>query len=298
MERDYYEVLGVGRGASEREIKQAFRTLARELHPDVSTDPQAEEKFKRAAEAYEVLSDADRRRTYDLYGHQGLRSGGWSPHFSVFGSFQDIFEAFFGGEAFGFGAGLRRRGMDLSVSIDLTLADVATGVTREVRIGAASWEVEVPAGIESGMRIRIGGAGQAGERGGRPGDLYVLVRVAEDARFVRDGPHLVSVIDVPATEAMLGTKVTVPTLDGERQVEVPPGTQPGDEVFLGGLGLPSLRSRGRGDQRVIFNVVVPRALSDEQRELAERLAETITEANIEGRTDAASLFGRIKRAFG
>jgi molecular chaperone DnaJ len=373
MPRDYYEVLGVGRDAGETEIKKAFRALARELHPDVNDhDPEAEEKFKEAAEAYEVLSDAERRRTYDSYGHEGLRSGGFDPRSSSFGSIDDIFKAFFGGDAFGFGGagGGAAPGGDVGLSIEIELEDVLTGVPREVSYdavgpcehchgngaepgtpirgcercggvgqlrqvsrtpfgqmaravacdacggagkvaetpceecrgrgrtpGTRTRTIEVPAGIESGQRMRIAGSGHAGEAGAPPGDLYVEVTVVEDERFERDGTDLISVVSIPATEAMLGTEVTVPTLEGEREIEVSAGTQPGHEEVLRGAGLPRLGSRRRGNQRVIFNVVVPRNLSEEQTELTERLHETLEPENLESR-QGEGLFGRVRRAFG
>jgi molecular chaperone DnaJ len=365
MPRDYYEVLGVSREASETEIKKAFRRLARELHPDVNDhDPEAEEKFKEAAAAYEVLSDTERRRTYDAYGHEGLRSGGFDPG-AGFGSIDDIFQAFFGG---GFGGRQSAAGGDVAIAIEVELADVATGARREVtydvvgacehchgngaepgtpittceRCGGAgelrqvtrtpfgqmvraapcdtcggsgkipeqpcqvcngsgrtrqsrTSAIEVPAGIEDGQRMRI--AGHAGEAGAPTGDLYVEVRVAEDERFERDGSDLLSVVAVPATLAMLGTTVTVPTLEGEEEIEVEPGTQPGTEKVLKGAGLPRLGSRRRGNQRVILEVFVPTNLSEEQREIAERLDETLDDENLSPR-HGEGLFSRVRRAFG
>jgi molecular chaperone DnaJ len=372
MPRDYYEVLGVGRDAGETEIKKAFRRLARELHPDVNDhDPEAEEKFKEAAEAYEVLSDAERRRTYDAYGHEGLRSGGFDPG-AGFGSIDDIFQAFFGGggAGFGFGGGGPVPGADVLVAVEIELAEVASGARREVsyeavgrcehchgngaepgtpiatceRCGGAGQlrqvsrtpfgqmvrgvacdacggagkvpetpcaecggsgrtrgrqtrEVEVPAGIEAGQRLRVPGAGHAGEAGAPPGDLYVEVAVAADERFRRDGTDLVSVVSIPATEAMLGTTVTVPTLEGESEIELPAGTQPGHEETLRGAGLPRLGSRRRGNQRVIFNVIVLTNLNDEQRQAVERLDESLGPDNL-GPRQGEGLFSRVRRAFG
>ncbi len=353
--RDYYEVLGVDRGSSDSEIKRAFRRLARDLHPDVNRhDPEAEEKFKQAAEAYEVLSDPERRRTYDAFGHEGLRTGGWSPHTA--GSMEDILASFFGGgdslfaDLFGGRRSGPAPGGDIGVEIEITLAEVVTGVTREVSFEAVSvcercrgngaepgtpirtcdtcagagrvqqvrrtafgqlvqtgacptcggdgriaeqpcercegvgrevraraWDVDVPPGIDSGQRIRITGAGHAGESGAPAGDLYVGVRVADDERFERRGSDLVTVVHVPATMAMVGGRVTAPTLDGDREVEIPAGTQPGHAVTLDGLGLPSLRGRSRGDEHVLVDVVVPRKLSREQRKLAQRLHESLEE---------------------
>jgi molecular chaperone DnaJ len=373
---DYYEVLGVARDADQTTIKKAFRGLARELHPDVNDhDPDAEAKFKEAAEAYEVLSDAERRRTYDQYGQEGLRSGGYDPRAQGFGSIDDIFQAFFGGgagtEGFGFGgrAGPAGGG-DVLVAVEVDLEEVATGVQREVSFDAVSAcehchgngaepgtpirtcencagagqlrqvtrtpfgqmvrgvtcdvcngagkvpetpcevcggsgrtrgvvtkTVEVPAGIEDGQRMRVAGAGHAGEVGAPAGDLYVEVAVAADERFEREGTELISSISIPATEAMLGTTITVATLDGEHEIELAPGVQPGHGETLRGLGLPRLGSRRRGDQRVLVDVVVPTNLSEEQREIAERLDETLEDANL-GPQHGEGIFGRVRRAFG
>jgi molecular chaperone DnaJ len=353
LPRDYYEVLGVDRGAAEAEIKKAFRRLARDLHPDVNRhDPDAEEKFKEAAEAYEVLSDPERRQTYDRFGHDGLRSGGWAPHTA--GSMEDILSSFFGGgdslfaDLFGGGRGGPAQGHDVGVEIEVTLAEVVSGASREVSFEAVSvcehcrgngaepgtpirgcetcggagrvrqvrrtafgqlvqeapcpacdgqgrvaeqpcercggpgrelrnrtWDVDVPAGIEAGQRIRIGGAGHAGEAGAPPGDLYVLVRVAEDERFERRGRDLISVVKVPATLAMIGGRISAPTLDGDREVEVPAGAQAGHTIRLAGQGLPSLRGGGRGDQHVLVDLAIPAKLNRRQRELAAQLHESL-----------------------
>jgi molecular chaperone DnaJ len=377
MRRDPYEVLGVPRDADEGQVKKAFRTLARELHPDVNKhDPAAEEKFKEAAEAYEILSDSERRAIYDRFGFEGLDSRGYAPTAHGFGSFGDIFDAFFGGDPFGFGrGGFGARGPgpvqggDAAVEVEVTLEQAARGVTVEVpyelvdtcerchgngaepgtpietcprcegtgqlrsvtrtafgqlvrshscdqcggegkvasqpcascdgrgrRAVRKTLSVEVPAGIADEQRIRLTGRGHAGERGGPPGDLYMLVRVAEDERFLRDGSDLVTAVDVPAPAAALGTTVTVPTLEGEREVEVPAGTQPGTVVTLRGLGMPSLGRGRRGDQRVVMNVVIPRNLDDRQRELLEELRGSLTEGNLQEPEDE-SLLRKVRRAF-
>jgi len=155
--------------------------------------------------------------------------------------------------------------------------------------------VDVPAGIADGQRIRIGGRGHAGERGGPPGDLYVLVRVREDPRFLRDGDDLVTAVDVAAPLAALGTKVEVPTVDGPVPLEVPAGTQPHETLVIRGAGMPALRGHRTGDLRVVVNVVIPRHLGREQRELLERLSESMTERNL---STEESVFGKLKRAFG
>jgi len=159
-----------------------------------------------------------------------------------------------------------------------------------------TWDVEVPPGIESGQRIRISGAGHVGETGGVSGDLYVQVLVADDERFHREGQDLVTVVDLPATDAMLGTTVEVSTLEGEREVEVEPGAQHGDRVRLAGLGLPSLRGAARGDLHVLFSIVVPSNLSDEQRELAQRLSDMLGERNFQ--PERSGILSRLRRVVG
>jgi molecular chaperone DnaJ len=374
--RDYYDILGVTRDADEATIKKSFRRLARELHPDVnSSDPQAEEKFKEAAEAYEVLSDPERRATYDRYGHEGLRNGGYAPNFDSFGV-ADIFNAFFGasgglGDLFGGGRASvgPLQGGDIAVTADIDLAEAARGAAIEVsydvvspcsrchgngaepgtpietcqrcggsgqlrtvsrtpfgqivraavcevcqgegkvarnpcrecrgrgrKVEQAKFEVDVPPGIADGQRLRIAGRGHAGERGGPPGDLYVLVHVREDSRFIRDGNDLVTVVDVSAPQAALGTVVEVPSLDGPVEVEIPAGSQPHDTLKVRGAGMPSLRGRQRaGDLRVVVNVVVPRHLDREQRELYQRLADSMRSHNLQSEE---GVFGKLKRAFG
>jgi molecular chaperone DnaJ len=372
MPRDYYEVLGVSRDAGETEIKKAFRKLARELHPDVNNDPDAEERFKEAAEAYEVLSDSDRRATYDRYGHEGLRSGGYSPNFEGFGSVADIFEAFFGGGglggAFGGRPGGPAQGGDVAVTTEITLEQAAQGASVQVAYDAVSRcehcrgngaepgtpietctkcqgtgqlravsrtpfgqvvraaacdvcggdgrvptkpcqechgrgrkvdrvtvSVDIPAGIDNGQRMRITGRGHAGEHGGAGGDLYVQIHVREDPRFVRHEDDLVTVVDVAAPLAALGTTVQVPTIGGSTELEIPAGIQPNETLTIRGQGMPALRGRRHGDLRVVVNVVIPRHLKREQRELLERLSESLTEHNL--RTDEGVL-GKLKRAFG
>ena len=373
MPRDYYEVLGVDRGADEATIKKSFRRLARELHPDVNAhDPEAEEKFKEAAEAYEVLSDTDRRQTYDAYGHEGLKGGGYSPNFQDFGSISDLFSAFFGSGGFdaAFG-GTRMRGGavqggDVALAVQITLLQAAQGAEVEVVYDATALcetchgngaepgtpivtcdkcqgagqiqavqrtrfgqmvrtalcdkcggdgriaeqpchtceghgmvarerrvKVDIPAGIADGQRMRVTGRGHAGERGGPPGDLYVVVRVKEDERFLRDREDLITVVDVAAPFAALGTTIQVPTLDGEVPLEVPAGTQPGETIVMSGRGMPPV-GRGRtGDLKVVVNVVIPRRLSRKQKELLEQLSETLTEDNLR---ENEGMIAKLKRA--
>ncbi len=368
MPRDPYEVLGVERQASEQEVKKAFRGLARELHPDVNAhDPAAEEKFKEAAEAYEILSDPERRATYDRYGHDGLRSGGYAPNFEGFGSIGDLFNAFFGAGAGGQGFGAAQ-GADVAVAVDIELAQAASGATVEVSYEAVdrcehchgngaepgtpietcercegagqlqsvsqtllgqmvrtvvcdrcggdgripkepcgvcrgaghvnvsrSLDIEIPAGIADGQRIRMSGHGSVGPAGAPPGDLYVLVGVRADERFVREGDDLITAIDLPATLAALGTSVEVPTIEGSVEMEIAAGTQPGEVLTLRGEGMPGLRRARRGNLRVVVNVVVPRRLDAEQRELIERLDGTLGEENLRSQD---SLFAKLRRALG
>jgi molecular chaperone DnaJ len=370
LPRDPYEVLGVARDASEQDVKKSFRRLARELHPDVNAhDPDAEEKFKEAAEAYEILSDPERRATYDRYGHEGLRSGGYAPNFDGFGSIGDLFDAFFGGGGmFGGPSGRAAgpaQGEDAGVRIQMSLKEAAEGVKREVsfeavercehcrgngaepgtpietcgRCGGAgqlqgvtrtpfgqmvravvcdtchgdgrtakqpcrecrgrgrraarrTLTVDVPAGIADGQRIRLGGKGHAGEAGAEAGDLYVLVGVREDERFVREGDDLITALDVSAPLAATGGTLDVETLAGTAPVKIAPGTQPGEVVTVKGQGMPSLRGGRKGNLRVVVNVVVPRKLSAEQHELMERLQATMTDENLH---TGETVIGKLRR---
>jgi molecular chaperone DnaJ len=367
--RDYYEVLGVQRTATEAEVKKAFRSLARELHPDVSDDPDAEERFKEVVEAYEVLSNAERRQLYDRFGHAGLRSRGFTPTAFDLGTLGDLFSAFFGDDLFGVGARPRgaARGADIAAEVEIELVEAAHGARRDVPFQVAvacptcggsgaepgtspvacpacggsgrlqevsstvfgqfvrtqtcgrcggtgrvvehpchecdgagrvleerTLAVEIPPGIHDGQRIRIGGGGHAGEPGGRSGDLYVLVRIRPDLRFVREGHDLFSTVDLTMTQAALGAKVTVPTIDGDLELDFEPGTQAGEIRVLRGRGMPVLQGRGRGDHRLLVNVALPRRLSDEQRRLLQEFEQASDEETY--RPDEGFL-DRLKSAF-
>ena len=369
-DRDYYELLGVSRDASETDVKKAFRRLARELHPDVSDAPDAQERFREVVEAYEVLSKSETRELYDRYGHAGLRSGGFQPGHFDFGSLSDLFSAFFGDDILmgGGGRGGRGRGADLVATVSVGLVEAAHGTKREVPFEVAvtcghcngggaepgteisacptcggagrlqhvtrsvfgefvrtqtcpacagsgrrietpcrecrgagrvveerTLDVDIPPGIHDGQRIRLSGEGHAGALGGRAGDVYVLVRVEHDERFVREGDDIYTTVDLTFTQAALGATVTVPTLDGDEELELEPGTQPGQIVVLRGRGMPVLQGFGRGDQRVLVNVLVPRHLDDEQRRLLREFDERAgdqTYAKGDG-----SLFDKLKSAF-
>ncbi len=366
-DRDYYELLGVSRGADETEIKQAFRRLARELHPDVSDAPDAEARFKEVVEAYEVLSKSETRALYDRYGHAGLRSGGFEPGHVDFGNLADLFSAFFGDDVFLGGRGRRGRGADLAEAVEIELVDAARGVSRDIPFAVAATcahcsgsgaepgsavttcptcggagrlqqvtrsvfgefvrtqacpdcagsgrrietpcgecngagrvieertlTVEIPAGIHDGQRIRLDGQGHAGVTGEVTGDAYVEVRIRPDERFVREGNDVYTTVGVTITQAALGATIMVPTLDGEEELELAPGTQPGEIVVLRGRGMPVLQSFGRGDERILVTVLVPRQLTDEQRRLLREFDEHADEHTYD---KPDSFFDKLKSAF-
>ncbi len=357
QKRDYYEVLGLPRTASDEEVRKAFRKLALEYHPDRNRSPDATERFKEVNEAYQVLTDSEKRARYDRLGHAGMNMNGGTGFegFTDFGGFGDIFEAFFGG-----GARTRstaRRGADLRIILTLDFEEAAFGVEMEQEIrrtevcsrcmgtrcepgsspvtclnctgtgevrraaqsifgqfmqvstcgrcggvgrvvtdpcaacGGAGTEarkrkiaISVPAGIETGTQIRLSGEGEAGVGGGGPGDLYAAIRVRPHPLFERYGDDVLASVHVNVAQAALGTSLTIPTLDGERDVKVPAGTQTGDVLRLDGLGVPHLgREKRRGNHLVTTVVDVPRALTDRQRELLEELEESL-----EGRVDGVS----------
>jgi len=361
--RDYYEVLGVPRNASEQEVKSAYRRLALKHHPDRNPgDAQAEEHFKEAAQAYGVLGDPDKRRRYDAYGHAGVAGGaaGFDP--TIFSDFSDILGDFFGfGEAFGRRRG-PRRGADLRYNLDVAFEEAAFGTEAQIRIpraercetcsgsGAAAGtepvscptcrgagqvtfqqgffsvartcshcrgagrivaepcktcrgegrvavertlQIRIPAGVDDGSQLRIGGEGEPGAQGGPPGDLYVVLRVAPHAFFKRDGTHLVCEVPVGVAQATLGATIEVATLDGGRtKLNIPEGTQSGTVLKLRGQGIPALGSRGRGDLHVLVRVVVPRQLTSEQRKLFEQLAKTLPVPDVKDKDK--SLLDRMK----
>jgi molecular chaperone DnaJ len=362
-EQDYYELLGVGRDADEQEIKKAFRQLARQLHPDVSEEADAETRFREVSEAYEVLSNPETRQLYDRFGHAGLRSGGFTPtHFDL----GDLFATFFGSD-FGGGATGQAHGADIAAQVEIDLAEAATGVTKTVKLELArtcaacggdgakpgtavtgcrrcggsgrlqqvsrsvfgefvrasscpdcrgsggfiehpceecggagrtladrELTVEIPEGIDDGQRIRLSGVGHAGVLGGRPGDVYVGVRVRPDPRFVREGNDIFSQADLTVAEAALGVTVSVPTLGGPVDVEFEPGTQPGEVRVLRGRGMPVLQGFGHGDHRVLVNVMVPRRLNDEQRRLLEEFEQHSDEHTYRREE---GFFAKLKSAF-
>lgn len=360
--RDYYEILGVARNADESEIKKAYRKLALKYHPDKNPgDKDAEEHFKEAAEAYEVLSNTDKRRQYDRYGHDGLKGaagagGGFSMSMEdIFSQFGDIFgDAFgsFGG--FGFGTGTRERqrrttkGTNLRVKVKLTLEEIAHGVEKKIKVtkyipcdqcqgtgaeGGSSFQtcstcrgsgrvtrvtstflgqmqttttcpncggegqiitnrclkcsghgiysgeeviaIKIPAGVSEGMQLSVSGKGNAAARGGVPGDLIVLIEEESHPYLNRDENNLIYDISISIPEAILGTTIEIPTLEGKARIKIPPATQPGKVLRLKDKGLPVLNGYGqKGDLLVTINVWIPKSLSREEKEMMEKLTQS------------------------
>lgn len=370
MARDSYEVLGVSPQATDDEIKKAYRRLARECHPDANPDdPQAADRFKEISAAYENVRDPERRRQYDMFGPDGAPGAGGNPFNSGSFGLNDLFDAFFSGDAFGGGRaqGAARRGSDAETVMDLALEDVVRGVrhTVEMRMpveceacggsggapgsepttcetcggagevrqvrrsllgqivtagpcptcaglgttiadpcpecrgegrvnGSRSIDIEVPAGIDDGQRLRLAGRGPAAPRGGTPGDLFVAVRVAPNASFERRGDELWHRLPVSIVQAALGATLEVETFDGPREVVVQSGTQPGARIRIHGLGVPSLRTGRRADLVVEVDVQVPTNLTPEQAELLVQLAALRGE---EVTAPHEGLFSRIRSAF-
>ena len=346
--RDYYEVLGVSRDASPEDIKRAFRKLAFQHHPDRNNKDGAEEKFKELNEAYEVLSDNDKRQNYDRFGGTGAEDmfGGFGGFNNAgFGGLGDIFEAFFGGAATATRRG-PKRGQDLYSELSITFEEAALGTEKEIKIkrtencptcegsgakpgtspirctacngsgqvyqvqrsvfgrftnmtvcrqchGSGSvitdvchscrgggrkrferrMSVVIPGGVSGGSRMRLTGEGDAGERGGPPGDIYVTLRVAPHKYFVRDGDDIHYELPIGFTQAALGMETEVPTLYGDTKLKVSAGSQAGEVLRLKGKGVPHLNRGGRGDQLVTLKLMTPRKLSKKQRQLFEELAE-------------------------
>lgn len=349
--RDYYEILGVPKTASQEEIKQAFRKLARQYHPDVNKDADAEDKFKEINEAYSVVSDAEKRARYDRFGKSGLGDMGGAQDFNV--HFEDIFE-----ELFGFGMGgsrggsrrnAARRGRDLQMATTLTFEEAIFGCEKEIEFerdeicgtckgnGAEPGTnvhtcntcggrgevrqvrqtfivqmvetvpcqacngrgqvieklchtcagrgqerkklrktVTIPAGVDSGMQIRLPNEGQPGSNGGPNGNLFIAVDVLPHEYFKRRGEDIILDLDINIAQAVLGADIEVPTVDKkDESLRVPSGTQPGTVFTMRGKGVPRIRHSGRGDQKVIVNIDIPTKLSPEQKALFEDLAKTL-----------------------
>jgi len=307
--RDYYETLGVSKTASEEEIRSAFRKLARKHHPDVAKDKKAaEEKFKEINEAYEVLSDPEKRKKYDQLGADWNQPGGFQPppqwggqseggkfyqwgggdggvEFEFGGTgFSDFFEAFFGGgrgrSAFGGFGGQQataERGADVEADIMVTLEEALQGSTRSVSLRRAGankveqYQVKIPRGVHEGQRIRLAGQGEAGTRGGKSGDLFLRVRLARHPDFRVEGSDLIHEEKIAPWQAILGTELEVPTLEGKVRLKVPPGTQGGQRFRLRERGLPSATGK-RGDLYVEVQINIPKKITQRERELWTELA--------------------------
>jgi molecular chaperone DnaJ len=374
--RDYYALLGVRSDATGEEIKRAYRKLARELHPDVNPDQAAQEKFKSVTAAYEVLSDPEKRRIVDLGGDPLSANGGAGSAgnpFAGFGGFGDVFEAFFGGAGGGGGRGPRSRvrpGADALLRIELSLAEMAFGVRRDISVETAvvcetctgtgcapgtsprtcqvcggageiqsvqrsflgqvmttractacggtgeqiptpcptcgtegrvrarrTITVDVPAGIEDGMRIRLSGQGEVGPGGGPAGDLYIEVSEAAHEIFTRDGADLHCTVALPMTAAALGTDMVLTTLDGEEKLDIRAGTQNGAVLTLRGKGVPRLRSSARGDLHVHVEVRTPTKLDESQEKLLRELA-ALRNEDVSLGGHRANLFSKVRDAFG
>lgn len=347
--RDYYDVLGVEKSADEKTIKKAYRKIALKYHPDKNPDDkEAEEKFKEAAEAYEVLSDVDKRARYDRFGHQGVggaSQGGYggAGGFSgmnmedIFDQFGDIFGGSFGGRQ-SRGSSRVARGSDLRIKIKLNLKDIALGVTKKIKVnklvnadgvtyntcktcngqgrvmrvtqtmlGAMQTqstchvchgtgkiidkkpsgvdaqglkrkeeviEVNIPAGVEEGMQLKVGGKGNAGPFNGVPGDLLVVIEEEKHENLKRDGNNLHYEAYVGFIDAVLGTSIEVPLVEGKAKIKIEPGTQSGKMLRLRGKGLPSVQGYGSGDLLVHVNVWTPKKISAEEKELLEKLRDS------------------------
>ena len=375
MARDYYEILGVRREAGQDEIKKAYRRLARELHPDVNPDDGAQERFKEVSNAYEVLSDPEKRRMYDLGGDPLSPSGGGAGGAGDFGAgfpFSDIMDAFFGGSASRGPRSRARRGRNATVRVEIDLSEAAFGCTRELQVetavgcdacngdGAApgsqpqtcdtcqgrgevsqvtrsflgqvmtsrpcsrcggfgtiikdpcpecsgdgrvrtrrTLKIRIPAGVDNGTHIQLAGEGEVGPGGGPPGDLFIEVVEKDHPIFERDGDDLHCTVQLPMSAAALGTSVTVETLDGPREIDIRPGTQPGQVISLQGLGIQHLHSSGRGDVLIHVDAQTPTKLDEEQSELLRQLAKARGEERPQGHFQPGQqgFFARLRDAF-
>ncbi len=321
MARDYYDILGVNRTASQEQIKKAYRRLAKKYHPDVNKQKDASEKFRELQEAYDVLSDPEKRKLYDQYGHAGVQAGTMggeasSDPFAGFGrhttnagpggfsfrsagpgeafDFEDIFSQFFGGGD-PFGGGRRRgrrartrwqepeteiRGEDLSHTVTVPFDQAVRGGTVSLRLagegGTQTIELKIPKGVQEGAKLRVRGKGHPSPMGGPPGDLIVTVNIAPHPYFRREGLNLHVDVPISITEAVFGATVPVPTVDGQAELRIPPGTQGGRKLRLRGAGIENDKGE-KGDLYALIHVEVPTELTDEQRELFEKLQEHLPE---------------------
>lgn len=365
--RDYYEVLGVNRQATQEEVKRAFRRLARQYHPDMNKSASAEARFKEINEAYEVLSDREKRASYDRFGHAGPQAG--FGGFSDFGGFEDIFESFFGGMRTTSARRGPSRGADLRYDLTIEFEEAVFGCEKEIVVsrheicpqcqgngaepgtqpircpqcngtgeirrqqqtflgsfvqvtvcprcqgereivtspctecrGRKVVEVErtisvrIPAGVDDGTRIRLASEGEPGARGGPPGNLYVVLHVKPHTYFRREDNNILLELDINVSQAALGDKITVPSLDGEEELAIPAGTQTGEVFRLRGKGVPHLRRDTRGDQLVMIHVVTPTKLTKKQRDLLGELSKTLGREVVH--QPEKGLFAKVREALG
>jgi curved DNA-binding protein len=303
MAEDYYQVLGVKKDASKEEIRKAYRKLAMKYHPDhTKGDKAAEEKFKKISEAYAVLSDEKKRKEYDTFGAEGFRQRFSQEDIFRGFDFGDIFREFgFGGDFFsgrGRGSGMRfnfgggspygsqpgqqqarMKGSDLVYELPLTLKEVATGTTKTVSLQHQGYSqkvtVKIPKGLISGKKLRLAGKGSPSPVGGPPGDLFIQSKVLNDPSFRAEAYDLHTTQELKLSEAVLGTSISVSTLDGKKlSLKIPPGTRPGTKMRMPGHGLPHMKSKKKGDLYVKIQVRLPSRLTDEQKNLIEKMAET------------------------
>ncbi|HVF98010.1 MAG TPA: molecular chaperone DnaJ [Flavisolibacter sp.] len=380
--RDYYEILGVGKGSAAEEIKKAYRKVAMQYHPDRNPgDKAAEEKFKEAAEAYEVLSDGDKRAQYDRYGHAGVsgagRGGGAQNMEDIFSQFgdifgEDVFGSFFGGNGgrrSGGGRAQGTRGSNLRIKLKLTYEEIAKGVTKNIKVkkyvgcttcsgsgakdknsvqtcgtcggsgqvrkvtntflgqmqtvttcpgcngegttltakcanckgegrvyGEETVNIDIPAGVQEGMQLNISGRGNAGERGGAPGDLIILIEEEAHKELQREGLNAVFELHITFPDAVFGTSLEVPTIDGRAKIKIPPGTQSGKIFRLKGKGFPAVNSYEKGDQLVHVNVWTPQNVSSEEKAALEKMSNSTNFKPNPDKTDK-SFFDKMREMF-
>lgn len=300
--KDYYSILGVPRSATDKDIKAAYRKLAREHHPDANQgNKQAEDKFKDLAEAYEVLKDPDKRKRYDTLGSNWKNGADFTPppgfkdfqfDFSNFGGFansspfSDFFEALFGqtfgaemsGAAGGGQTAGGRRGLDQEADIELALEEIAKGTTRNIHISAPgakpkTLQVKIPAGVRAGSKVRVPGEAGPSPMGGPPGDLFLKVKIKAHPHFSLEGENLVSELQISPAQAVVGGEATVKTLDGPVKINIPPQSQNGRMLRLRERGLPKLKQTTRGDHLVRLKITMPADITPEEKELYEKLLE-------------------------